>query len=57
LDLNRVLRRDETTKICTDALAKEGPLDARRLAMRIIKAKGLSENDKVLAQTLALRVA
>jgi hypothetical protein len=27
MDLNCVLRRGETTKICMDALAKEGPLD------------------------------
>jgi len=56
VDLNRVLRRGETTKICMDALAAEGPLDTRQLAMRVIRAKGLSESDKVLAQTVALRV-
>ena len=28
MDLNRVLRRGETTKIYMDALAKEGPLPA-----------------------------
>lgn len=56
VDLNRVLRRGETTKICMDALAAEGPLDTRQLAMRVICAKGLSESDKVLAQTVALRV-
>jgi hypothetical protein len=39
-----------------DTLAKEGPLDTRQLALRVIRAKGLSENDKVLAQTVALRV-
>jgi hypothetical protein len=51
-----VLRRGETTKICMDALAKQNPLDTRQLALRVIQAKGLSENDKVLAQTVALRV-
>jgi hypothetical protein len=56
VDLNRVLRRGETTKICMDALAAEGPLDTRQLAMRVIRAKGLSETDKVLTQTIALRV-
>ena len=56
VDLNRLLRRGETTKICMDALAKEGPLDTRQLALRVIKAKGLSESDKVLAQSIALRV-
>lgn len=39
-----------------DALAKEGPLDTRQLALRVIGAKGLSDTDKVLAQTVALRV-
>lgn len=56
VDLNRVLRRGETTKICMDALTTEGPLDTRQLAVRVIRAKGLSESDKVLAQTVALRV-
>ncbi|MBI1779040.1 MAG: hypothetical protein HYR63_27195 [Proteobacteria bacterium] len=56
VDLNRVLRRGETTKICMDALANEGPLDTRQLALRVVRAKGLSESDKVLAQTVALRV-
>jgi hypothetical protein len=56
VDLNRVLRRGETTAICMDALTNEGPLDTRQLAMRVIRAKGLSETDKVLAQTVALRV-
>lgn len=51
VDLNRVLRRGETTKICIDALAKEGPLDTRQLALRVIRAKGLSESDKVLGLT------
>ena len=40
VDLNRVLRRGETTKICMDALAHEGSLDTRQLALRVIKAKG-----------------
>jgi hypothetical protein len=39
-----------------DALAKEGPLDTRQLALRVIRAKGLSESHKVLAQTVALRM-
>jgi hypothetical protein len=56
VDLNRVLRRGETTKICMDALAAEGPLDTRQLALRVNRANGLSESDKVLAQTVALRV-
>jgi hypothetical protein len=56
VDLNRVLRRGETTKICMEALAAEGPLDTRQLALRVIRAKGLTDSDKVLAQTVALRI-
>jgi hypothetical protein len=39
VDLNRALRRGETTKICMDALAKEGPLDTRQLALRVTGKK------------------
>lgn len=56
VDLNRVLRRGETTKICIDALTAEGPLDTRQLALRVIRAKGFSESDKVLAQSIGLRI-
>lgn len=38
-----------------DALLAKGPLDTRQLALRVTRAKGLSESDKVLAQTVALR--
>jgi hypothetical protein len=56
VDLNRVLRRGKTTNIFMEVLAKKGALDTRQRAMWVIRAKGLSENDKVLAQTVALRV-
>jgi len=39
-----------------DALARKGPLDTRQLAMRVIRAKGLSESNNALAQTVAIRV-
>jgi hypothetical protein len=42
--------------MCMEALAKEGPLDIRKLALQAIRAKGLFETDKVLAQTMARRV-
>lgn len=54
--LNRVLRRGEITTICMAALEREGPLDTRQLAMRVIRAKSFPEHDKVLALTTALRV-
>ena len=56
IDLNRLLRRGETTKLCLEALAKEGPLDTRELAQRVMRAKGLNPDDKVLGQAIALRI-
>jgi hypothetical protein len=56
VDLNRVLRRGETTRYCMEALAAEGPLDTRELSLRIMRIKGLNESDKVLQTTIALRV-
>jgi hypothetical protein len=50
VDLNRVLRRGETTKLCFEALAADGPMDTRQLTERVMKAKGLDFGDKVPAQ-------
>jgi len=47
IDLKRLLRRGETTRICMMALVKEGPLDTRELTKRVMTAKGLNEDDKV----------
>ena len=54
IDLNRLLRRGETTRICLAALAAEGPLDTRELAQRVMRAKGLNPEDK--GQAIALRI-
>jgi len=56
VDLNRVFRRGETTTLCMEALKAEGALDTRELTLRIMRAKGLDESDKVLSQTISLRV-
>jgi hypothetical protein len=56
IDLNRLLKRGETTAICMRALADEGPLDTRELTQRVMKAKGLDLADKVMAQSIALRI-
>lgn len=56
VDLNRVLRRGETTKLCFEALAADGPMDTRQLTERVMKIKGLDFGDKVLAQAISLRV-
>ena len=56
IDLNRLLKRGETTAICMKALADEGPLDTRELSERVMRAKGLPVADKVMAKSIALRI-
>lgn len=56
IDLNRLLRQGETTRICHAALAAEGPLDTRELAQCVMRAKGLNPEDKALGQAIALRI-
>ena len=56
VDLNRVFRRGETTQFCLKTLRDEGPLDTRQLTLRLMNKKGLDVGDKVLCQTIALRV-
>lgn len=56
VDLNRVFRRGETTTFCLNVLSEEGPLDTRQLTVRIMRAKGLDTDDKVLVTTIALRI-
>lgn len=56
VDLNRVFRRGETTTFCFESLTKEGPLDTRELTYRLMQHKGLDTGDKVLSETIALRV-
>jgi hypothetical protein len=55
-DIGRLWKRGEIVAVCREALAKEGPLDTRELALRVIKAKGLDECDKVMRQTVAFRI-
>ena len=55
MDLNRVFRRGETTQTCLAALKAEGPLDTRQLAVRVMRAKRLDTDDKVLVTTVSLR--
>lgn len=56
IDLNRLLRRGETTRLCLAAITKEGPLDTRELTKRVMLAKGLNDDDKILARAIALRI-
>jgi hypothetical protein len=56
IDLNRLLRRGETARLCLDAIKNEGPLDTRELTKRVMAAKGLNDGDKILARAIALRI-
>ena len=54
--IGRLWKRGEMVKACRVALEAEGPLDTRELALRVLKAKGLDEGDKVLRQAVAFRI-
>ena len=54
VQLGRLWKRGEISAVCREALTDEGPLDTRELAVRVIRAKGLDEGDKVLRQTETL---
>jgi hypothetical protein len=56
IDLTRVFKRGETTAICLAAIKREGPLDTRELAIRVMRAKGLDVRDRVLVQSVGLRI-
>jgi len=56
IDLHRLFKRGEVIAICKDALAREGELDTRQLAHRVMIAKGLDTGDKVLSRSLCIRI-
>jgi hypothetical protein len=56
VDLGRLWKRGEIVAVCREALDKEGPLDTRELAARVLRAKGMDEGDKVLRQSVAFRI-
>ena len=56
MDIGRLFRPREIGKLCHAALAEESPLDTRELAVRVIRMKGMDENDKVLRSSVAHRV-
>ena len=56
IDLSRVFRRGEITRIVFHALTADGPLDTRELTLRVMRAKGLDEADAVLRNGVAFRV-
>ena len=56
VDTRRLFPHGEIVAICKRALAKEGPLDTRELALRVIRETGLEESDKVLRSSIAYRI-
>jgi hypothetical protein len=56
VDLHRLFKRGEAVTLCKAALTKEGELDTRQLAARVMEAKGLDTGDKELAKSVCLRI-
>lgn len=56
VDMSRLFKRGDMVKICRVELAKDGPLTTRELALRVLRAKGLDEADKVMRQTVAYKL-
>lgn len=56
VDVSRLFKRGEMVTLARAALAEEGPLDTRELALRVIRAKGLDAEDTVLRTSVALRL-
>lgn len=56
VDIHRLFQRGEVGKICKAALAKEGPLDTRELAVRVLAAKGFDATDEVLRKAVAFKI-
>jgi hypothetical protein len=55
-DLSRLWKRGEIVQVCRAALEAEGPLDTRELALRVIRAKGLDESDRLIRRAVAYRI-
>src|SRR3990172_2555275 len=56
VDTLRLFKRGEIVAICKKALVEEGPLDTRELALRVIRTKGLDEDDSVLRTSITYRI-
>jgi hypothetical protein len=56
VDTLRLFRRGEIVTLCKAALVEEGPLTTPELALRLVRAKGLDEGDKVLRVSLTYRI-
>jgi hypothetical protein len=56
MDTLRLFRRGEIVTLCKAALEKEGPLDTRELAARVLRKKRLDTKDAVLRKSIAFRI-
>ena len=56
MDTLRLFKRREIATLAKAALAQEGPLDTRELALRVIRSKGMDEGDRVLRASIAFRI-
>ncbi len=56
LDSVKLFRAREIGNLCKQALAEQGPMDTRELALYVIRSKGMDEADKVLRQAIAFRI-
>ena len=56
MDVYRLFKRGEQIAICKTALASEGPLSTPELALRVMRAKGMDEVDRVLRKAITLRL-
>src|SRR5690242_9607091 len=55
-DIHRIFRRGETWEICRAALARNGPMTTKELAVECMRVRNLETGDKVLARSLCMRL-
>jgi hypothetical protein len=55
-NLGRLYRVREIGRLCQQALAENGPMDTRELALYALRARSFDETDKHLRGSIALRV-
>jgi len=56
MDVYRLFKCGDQIAICKAALASEGPLSTPELALRVMRAKGMNEADRVLRKAVTLRL-
>ena len=56
VDIHHLFKRGEQVRLCLSAIAENGQLTTRQLALYIMKAKGLDQGDKVLAKSIGNRI-